>query len=134
MPETIARDSATPCSSLVCPLDLRGFSPEGADGLRCASGHGFSVVQGMPDLTVVEDTVAHLHHRPDRRLLSVASYDDQRQAAPRSRGSTPVNRVRGLGKAPGAPRFYRRTVPRAYARLEVESPDRPPMPPADGFT
>ena len=36
MLETLARDPATPCSSLVCPLDLQDFRAEAADGLRCA--------------------------------------------------------------------------------------------------
>jgi SAM-dependent methyltransferase len=120
---------------LVCPFDLGGFTRPESGVLRCASGHIFPVVRGTPDLAVEEDWTASLHHRPDRKLVSFPSYDEQRHIGqPVIPRPTPLTRIRALQRLKRSVRFYRQTVPLAFARLEVDAPDRSPAPPADRFT
>jgi SAM-dependent methyltransferase len=134
-PAAADSDPASTVAPLVCPLDLVDFGRPRPEELRCPFGHGFAVIQGTPDLAVVEGEVTHVHHRPDRRLLAFASYDDQRHIGPRfTPRSTLWRRIRCLREVERSARFYRRTIPRAYARLDVEAPDRPPVPPADRFS
>jgi SAM-dependent methyltransferase len=130
----MATGSADAFAPLVCPFDLQGFTQPRADTLRCPSGHLFPLLQGMPDLAVVEDRLADLHHRPDRRLFPFPSYHDQRQPRPPSpRRSRQLARVRTLRQLRRTVRFYRRNVPAALARLELERPNPPPAPPVDRF-
>jgi SAM-dependent methyltransferase len=124
-----------PLAPLVCPLDLGDLVWERAEELRCASGHRFAVWQGMPDLAVLEDDVAHWHHRPDRRLASFPSYDEKRRAGPPlATRPTFGRRIRGWRQLVRSARLFRRTIARAYDQLVTDAPHQPPVPPPDRFT
>jgi SAM-dependent methyltransferase len=126
------RSADIPLPRLVCPLHLEDVSDTDLEHRRCARGHEFGVVKGMPDFTIMEDVDAHLHHRPDRRLSAFPSYDEERRGRPRSGAPSFGSRLRRLAQLVRNASWYRRMVPRACARLLAElSP--PPAPPPDAF-
>jgi SAM-dependent methyltransferase len=120
---------------LVCPVHLVDFGRPRREELRCPIGHGFAVVGETPDLAVVEDPVAYLHHRPDRRPQSLGSYDAERRAGPRSVARPTLGRrIRSVRWIERNARFYRGLVPRAHACLTAESRATGASPPDDRFT
>ena len=88
----------------------------------------------MPNLTVAEHQFEHLHHRPNRKLTSFATYEDRL-----SRGGTTdrifafagnIRLVKGLWRNA---RFYRRMVPLVFEQQKGDISDDHSLPPPDGF-
>ncbi len=131
-----------------CPYDLGELeSDETSDDgpcLRCAAGHRFRVVDGVPDLAVAESWVSHIHHRPNRKLARL-HWTRSPEETGRADNAVPggprrvpwlhrqIARARLVRRLYRASRWWRHTVDRAWETLEVEAPTSPPLPPSDRF-